>query len=133
MAKTTVSINGNLGRDVETKTSKSGNTYSVLAVGSTPSKKNQSGEWENGETMWFNITVFGELNPFEFVKGTPVKIDGTLTVRNYVKKDGTPGYSLDVLADAENVKTVSKSAPKAQIPQSAPFASATAILDDMPF
>ncbi len=36
-----------------------------MRVGSTPSKKNASGEWENGETMWFNVTAFEELNPFD--------------------------------------------------------------------
>jgi len=73
--------------------------YSVLSVGSTPSKKNAAGEWENGETMWFNVTVFAELNPFEFKKGSPVEVEGTFVARHYQKKDGTQGLSLDVTSD----------------------------------
>jgi single-stranded DNA-binding protein len=99
MAKCTIQIKGNLARDVEAKVSKAGKMYSVLSVGSTPSKKNAAGEWENGETMWFNVTVFAELNPFEFRKGSPVEIEGTFVARHYQKKDGTQGLSLDVTSD----------------------------------
>lgn len=99
MAKCTIQIKGNLARDVEAKVSKAGKMYSVLSVGSTPSKKNAAGEWENGETMWFNVTVFAELNPFEFKKGSPVEVEGTFVARHYTKKDGTQGLSLDVTSD----------------------------------
>lgn len=108
MAKCTIQVKGNLARDVETKLSKAGNSYCVLSVGSTPSKKLPSGEWENGETMWFNVTVFGELNPFEFKKGSPVELEGTFVHRTYTKKDGTIGYSLDVVADGDKVKVIPK-------------------------
>jgi len=103
MAKCTIQVKGNLARDVETKYSKAGKAYSVLSVGSTPSKKNAAGEWENGETMWFNVTVFAELNPFEFKKGSPVEVEGTFVARHYTKKDGTQGLSLDVTADDAKV------------------------------
>ena len=106
MAKCTITVKGNLARDVETKYSKAGKAYSVLSVGSTPSKKNAAGEWENGETMWFNVTVFAELNPFEFKKGSPVEVEGTFVARHYQKKDGTQGLSLDVTADGEKIKVV---------------------------
>jgi single-stranded DNA-binding protein len=108
MAKCTIQVKGNLARDVEAKVSKAGKMYSVLSVGSTPSKK-VNGEWENGETMWFNVTIFGELNPFEFKKGTPVEVEGTFVARHYTKKDGTQGLSLDVTADADKIKSVPKS------------------------
>lgn len=107
MAKCTIQVKGNLARDVETKYSKAGKAYSVLSVGSTPSKK-VNGEWENGETMWFNVTVFAELNPFEFKKGMPVEVEGTFVARHYQKKDGTQGLSLDVTADVDKIKAVPK-------------------------
>jgi single-strand DNA-binding protein len=110
MAKCTIQVKGNLARDVEAKVSKAGKMYSVLSVGSTPSKKLPTGEWENGETMWFNVTVFAELNPFEFKKGSPVEVEGTFVARHYTKKDGTQGLSLDVTADGEKIKVISKSA-----------------------
>jgi len=119
MAKCTIQVKGNLARDVETKYSKAGKAYSVLSVGSTPSKKNQAGEWENGETMWFNVTVFAELNPFEFKKGSPVEVEGTFVARHYQKKDGTQGLSLDVTADGEKIKVVAKSSSVAPGSQAA--------------
>jgi len=110
MAKCTIQVKGNLARDVEAKVSKAGKMYSVLSVGSTPSKKLPTGEWQNGETMWFNVTVFAELNPFEFKKGTPVEVEGTFVARHYTKKDGTQGLSLDVTADGEKIKAIPKTA-----------------------
>jgi single-strand DNA-binding protein len=99
MAKCEIVVRGNLGADVESKVSKTGKMYYVLRVGSTPSKKNTSGEWENGETMWFNVTAFEELNPFEFVKGTPVEVHGSFVFRTYAKRDGSLGVALDVVAN----------------------------------
>jgi single-strand DNA-binding protein len=103
MAKCTIQVKGNLARDAEAKVSKAGKMYTVLSVGSTPSKKNTAGEWENGETMWFNVTVFAELNPLEFTKGSPVELEGTFTHRTYTKKDGTIGYALDVVTDTVKI------------------------------
>ncbi len=118
MAKCTINIKGNLARDVEAKISKAGKPYSVLSVGSTPSKKNAQGEWENGETIWFNVTVFGELNPFEFVKGTPVELEGTFTQRSYTKKDGTKGTSNDVVTDLiKSVPRAKSESPNSQAAQ----------------
>lgn len=123
MAKCTIQVKGNLARDVEAKVSKAGKMYSVLSVGSTPSKK-VNGEWENGETMWFNVTVFAELNPFEFKKGAPVEVEGTFVARHYTKKDGTQGLSLDVTADGAKViprkESVSPNSAQAQDNWNAP-------------
>lgn len=139
MAKCTIQVRGNLARDVEAKVSKAGKMYSILSVGSTPSKKNAAGEWENGETMWFSVTVFDELNPFEFTKGAPVEIEGTLVVRTYVKKDGTKGQSLDVTSDKAKViprkESVSGNSAEAQAQWQAPKAwTEQPLIDvDLPF
>lgn len=131
MAKCTITVRGNLGSDVQTKTSKSGKTYYSLNVGSTPSKKNEKGEWENGETMWFNVTVFDELNPFEFKKGAPVEIEGTFTHRVFTKKDGTQGYSLDVLG--QHIQLAYKEGKKAQVPETVIPANWQPVIEDAPF
>jgi single-stranded DNA-binding protein len=39
------------------------------------------------------------MNPFEYVKGVPVEVQGTFTFNTFTKRDGTPGYALDVLAN----------------------------------
>jgi single-stranded DNA-binding protein len=139
MAKCTIQLRGNLARDVEAKVSKAGKMYSILSVGSTPSKKNAAGEWENGETMWFSVTVFDELNPFEFTKGAPVEIEGTFVVRSYVKKDGTKGQSLDVTSDKAKIiprkESVSTMSTQAQSDWKSPQSwSEQPLIDaDLPF
>jgi single-stranded DNA-binding protein len=99
MAKCEIVVNGNLGSDVETKVSKLGKNYYVMNVASTPKKKNAAGEYEDGETMWFRVIAFEEMNPFEYVKGVPVEVQGTFTFNTFTKRDGTLGYALDVLAN----------------------------------
>jgi len=131
MAKCDITVRGNLGADVEVKWSKAGKAYSVLRVGSTPSKKNASGEWENGDTMWFSVTVFEELNPFEFKKGAPVEIEGTFTHRVFTKKDGSQGYSLDVLG--QHIQLAYKEGKKAQVPETIIPTNWQPISDDAPF
>lgn len=95
MAKCEIVVRGNLGADVESKVSKAGKSYYVFRVGSTPAKRNAEGGYDNGETMWFNVTAFEEMNPFEFVKGTPVEVHGVF--RTFTKRDGSLG--LDVVAN----------------------------------
>lgn len=133
MAKCSITIKGNLGSDVETKFSKSGKPYSKLNVASTPSKKNEAGEWENGETMWFSVTVFAELNPFEFKKGAPVEVQGTFTARTYKKKDGTQGLSLDVAANDVILVQREKVEKKEFAPAAVVPAGWVAVADDAPF
>jgi single-stranded DNA-binding protein len=99
MAKCTIQVKGNLARDAEAKVSKLARCIAFCQSGLHRAKKNAAGEWENGETMWFNVTVFAELNPLEFTKGSPVELEGTFTHRTYTKKDGTIGYALDVVTD----------------------------------
>jgi single-strand DNA-binding protein len=135
MAKCEITVRGNLGADVESKVSKAGKMYYVLRVGSTPSKKNASGEWENGETMWFNVTSFEELNPFEFVKGTPVEVHGVFTFRTFTKRDGTLGFALDVVANkVERVVREQKRVefkPEDLVPES--WTPIALNMDDAPF
>lgn len=122
MAKVSVVVRGNLGRDAEMKVSKLGKTYYSLSVGSTPTRKNAEGGYDDGQTMWFNVLVFEELNPFEFVKGTPVEVEGTFTHTTFTKRDGSMGFGLDVLADS--IKRVERE--KREVPE---FAKTTSKLD----
>jgi single-strand DNA-binding protein len=133
MAKCDITVRGNLGADVESKVSKAGKMYYVLRVGSTPSKKNASGEWENGETMWFNVTCFEELNPFEWVKGTPVEVHGSFVFRNYTKRDGTLGFALDVVAN--KIERVERQQKKVEFKQEdlVPESWTSVNMDDAPF
>ena len=99
MAKCEIVVRGNMAADVETKVSKMGKPYYVFRVGSTPGKRNAEGGYDNGETMWFNVTAFEEMNPFEFVKGTFVEVHGSFVFKTFTKRDGTLGFALEVIAN----------------------------------
>lgn len=133
MAKCEIVVRGNLGADVESKVSKAGKLYYVLRVGSTPSKKNASGEWENGETMWFNVTCFEEMNPFEWVKGTPVEVHGSFVFRTYAKRDGSLGVALDVVAN--KIERVERQQKKVEFKQEdlVPESWTSVNMDNAPF
>lgn len=136
MAKCEIIVRGNLGADVESKWSKAGKPYFVLRVGSTPSKRNSEGEWENGETMWFSVTCFEELNPFEFKKGAPVEVHGSFVFRNFTKRDGSLGFALDVVAN--RVELVKREAKRVEfkdtvLPIQASVPASWTQVDDTPF
>lgn len=131
MAKCTITVRGNLGRDLEPKFSKAGKPYTSLSVASTPSKRNAAGEFEDGETMWFNVLVFDELNPFEYVKGAPVEVTGTFTHSTFVKRDGSTGFALEVLANT--VELVARESREKPVFADAPSKPYTPSDDDLPF
>lgn len=62
-----------------------------FSVAETPRVKNkQTNQWEDGVTIWTNVTVFGEeARNFQksVKKGTFVTVVGTRTARKYTPKD----------------------------------------------
>ena len=91
-------IIGNLGRDPEMRYSTSGNPMTSFSIASNYSYTTAAGE-RREETEWFNCTAFGRLadtcNQY-LVRGQQVYIEGRLRSRQYNRRDGTPGFSLDV-------------------------------------
>ena len=91
-------IIGNLGRDPEMRYSASGNPMTSFSIASNRSYTTASGE-RREETEWFNCTAFGRLadtcNQY-LTRGQQVYIEGRLRSRQYDRRDGTPGFSLDV-------------------------------------
>jgi single-strand DNA-binding protein len=91
-------IIGNLGRDPEMRYSTSGNPMTSFSIASNRSYTTASGE-RREETEWFNCTAFGRLadtcNQY-LTRGQQVYLEGRLRSRQYDRRDGTPGFSLDV-------------------------------------
>jgi single-strand DNA-binding protein len=92
-----ITVTGNLGRDAEVKTTKSGKTFTNLSVGYTPREK-RGDEWVDGEPMWFRVTFWGELSPLIFSTGVPVMVQGKFKQTSY-DKDGVSKTSLELTAD----------------------------------
>lgn len=66
----------------------------------TPSKRNDSGQWEDtGPTTWFTASFWDEhadeiLNTIQ--KGTLVTVTGYPELETYLKNDGTPGGRINL-------------------------------------
>ena len=91
-------IIGNLGRDPEMRYSASGTPMTSFSVASSRRYTTAAGE-QREETEWFNCTAFGRLadtcNQY-LTRGQQVYVEGRLRSRQYDRRDGTPGFSLDV-------------------------------------
>lgn len=93
-----ITIIGYLGRDPEMRYSTSGNPLTSFSIASSRSYTTAAGE-RREETEWFNCTAFGRTadicNQY-LAKGQQVYVEGRLRSREYTRRDGTPGFSLDV-------------------------------------
>lgn len=93
-----INFEGNLGKQAEIKTTKTGKTFTNLTVASTPRKK-INGEWSDGETIWFNVTYWGELPEVVYAVGARVLVSGSLETKTY-EKDGVEKKILAVNAES---------------------------------
>ena len=88
---------GRLGADAETRYTKSGTAVweCRLAVG--------YGYGDNAGTNWLRVSAFGKraegLAKLALTKGAQISVTGELRVREYDRKDGTKGTSVEVNAN----------------------------------
>ncbi len=103
MAFSKVMIIGNLGRDPEMRYTPSGRAVTEFSVAVTHSTRDQAtGEWSDEQTDWFRVTVWGdraERTAEQFRKGNRVFVEGRFRTREFERKDGTKGISLEITAD----------------------------------
>ncbi len=78
--------------------SPSGQPMTSFSIASNRRYTTAAGE-QREETEWFNCTAFGRLadtcNQY-LARGRQVYVEGRLRSRQYERRDGTPGFSLDV-------------------------------------
>jgi single-strand DNA-binding protein len=103
MAFSKVMIIGNLGRDPEMRYTPNGRavTEFSVAVGHR-SRDPQTGEWADDGTDWYRVTVWGdraERTAEQYRKGNRVFVEGRFRTREFERKDGTKGISLEITAD----------------------------------
>ena len=97
-----VTITGNCTRDPELRYTNNGMQIATFGVAINQRKRNDSGQWEDGETSYFDVTCFRELaeNVAESVsKGTRVIVAGTLKQRSWETPDGDKRSKIEVIAD----------------------------------
>ena len=88
-----ITVIGRLTKDAEVRYLPNGKTIGNFTVASS------SGYGDKKKTHFFNCVLWGdraEKSAQYLLKGTPLTVFGELDLREYDKKDGTKGYSLDV-------------------------------------
>lgn len=91
---------GNLGRDSETKFTRSGTAVTNFSVATTRSWKNANTEEWVEETNWTNVVLWEQQNVAAYLtKGKQVYVDGRLQTRSYEDKDGRKVYVTEVIAN----------------------------------
>ena len=101
----TVSFTGNIGSYHGLKFSNDGKPRISFSAAETARIKDQSGNWVDGGTTWFSVTLFGgasealdQIIANQGGKGKVI-VTGRMSTRQY-EKDGQTRESLDVVADS---------------------------------
>ena len=95
-----------MGSEPELKFLESGRAVASFSVANTPRVKDSSGNWGDGETIWFRVTLWGRLAEAaieDVQKGKRVIVDGRLSQRSYTTKEGEQRTSLEITADEVGV------------------------------
>ncbi|PSK99844.1 single-stranded DNA-binding protein [Cecembia rubra] len=96
-----VQLIGRLGAKAEIKRFEDGKIKASLSLATNDFYKNQKGE-KVEETTWHNVVAWGksaEIIEKYTDKGTEIALDGKLTNRSYIDKDGIKKYITEVVLD----------------------------------
>jgi len=99
--RNSVRLVGNLGMDPEIKSFDNNKKLARLSLATSESYKNDKGE-KVTETQWHNLVLWNNLANFaeeDLKKGDQVAIEGKLTNRNYIDKDGNKRYMCEVVVN----------------------------------
>lgn len=86
-----ITVIGNLAGDPELRFTANGHAVANFTIAQTPREKGQSGQFVDGETLWFRCSVWREAaeNVAETLsKGTRVIAHGRLKARSFETKAG---------------------------------------------
>lgn len=126
---------GNIGHDLEVKTSGSGVAILNFTLATSRRFKGSDGEVQT-ETEWHRICAFGrtaEVIGQYCRKGSSIYVEGRLRTREW-EKDGVKRYTTEIIA--ENIQLLDKRADGDQSTANKPDASpaqSQPTNDDMPF
>ena len=128
-------IAGNVTRDPELRYTNGGMAVTSFSVAvSERSKNKDTGEWEDGEPSYFDVTCFrllAESAAETISKGQRVIVTGKLRQSRW-EKDGDKRSKVEVVADDVAASVLYTSLNKGQSPRKAPV-NATVTYDDEPF
>lgn len=97
-----VQIVGNAASDPELRFTPSGKSVCNFRVAHNTRRRNESGEWEDGDTSFFTVVCWESLadNVSESVtKGQRVQVTGRLRIRSWETDEGDTRYATEIVAD----------------------------------
>jgi len=91
---------GRLGRDAETRFTTNNVSVTNFTIATDYSYKGKNGDWVN-ETTWHNVVSFNLSDYFKdnLKKGRKFYVEGRLSKRDYMDKEGIKRYSTDVVSE----------------------------------
>jgi single-strand DNA-binding protein len=95
-----VTLLGNIGKDIEFKTTPNGTALAKFSLATQESFKNKSDQWEE-RTEWHNIECWQKLAEFankNFTKGSKIYLEGKIKTESY-EKDGNTRYITKIIAN----------------------------------
>lgn len=112
----TITITGNLGADPELRFTPSGKSVCSFSVAVNRRKKDERGEWVDGETIWYQVTTWERqadaVAESGIGKGTTVRVTGRPKLNLYVDKQGEHRGTIDIIADMDGVSILPRPAKR---------------------
>jgi single-strand DNA-binding protein len=99
-ASNKVVLIGNLGRDPEIKTYGDNKKLAKMSIAVNETYRNNNGD-TTAQTHWHHVVAWGKLAEVaeqNFFKGNRVSVEGKLTSRTYLGKDGIKRYATEIVA-----------------------------------
>lgn len=99
--KNSVRLVGNLGMDPEVKNFENNRKLAKIAIATNESYKNDKGE-KITDTQWHNLVMWNaqaKLAEEYLKKGDEIAIEGKLSSRSYVDKDGNKRYTTEIVVN----------------------------------
>lgn len=95
-----VMLIGNLGKDCETKQASDNFAITSFSIATQRSYK-KNDQWEQ-ETTWHNIKAFNasDYTRNALTKGAKVAVEGRISNRSYIDKDGNKKYVFEIIAES---------------------------------
>jgi single-strand DNA-binding protein len=100
-----IEVKGNVGSDPELKFHKGQNGdfgIASFSLAYTPREKDKAGQYTDGETVWFRVSVIGKDSEIatEIKKGDRVLVTGAFKQTTYTNKVGEVKTSLEIKAES---------------------------------
>ena len=99
--RNSVRLVGNLGMDPEVKSFDNNRKLAKISIATNETYKNDKGE-KITDTQWHNLVAWGSQAKFaeDFLKkGDEIAIEGKLSSRSYVDKDGNKKYITEIVVN----------------------------------